>query len=115
MYAAYQSHQSCGGASASNVPWCSAVSCKSAASEAISISVLPFPARKPVCDLLQHPTVPVRIAERGTREVGAPSLRVEPRRHGHVYLADVHAATDEVVAGGVDVFDYDKRLLGRSR
>src|ERR1700729_3346852 len=37
MYAAYQSHQSCGGATASNAPGWSAVSCRSSARAAMSI------------------------------------------------------------------------------
>ena len=42
MYAAYQSHQSAGGATASNEPWCSDVSCRRSASAATSM-VTPAP------------------------------------------------------------------------
>src|SRR5690348_8411633 len=115
MYAAYQSHQSCGGATASNEPCCSAVSCKSAASEATSISVLPLTTGEPGSDLLEYPAISVGVAEGRAREIGAPSLRVETRGHGLLDHADVHAATDQVVPGDADVRDHEKRLLRGSR
>src|SRR3954454_4907118 len=86
MYAAYQSHQSCGGATSSNEPWRSDVSCRSSANEATSISVLPFPAWKPGRDLLELPAVAIRIAERRAGEVRAP-WRVEARRPALLNLA----------------------------
>src|SRR4051794_38156892 len=67
-------------------------------------SVLPFAAGEPGRDLLQQPAVAIRIAERRVREVRAPFL-LEARRPALVHLADVDAAADEIVAGGVDVVD----------
>src|SRR5947208_3237374 len=101
MYAAYQSHQSCGGATASNEPCRPDVSCNRSARDAMSISVLPFPAGEPGRYLLELPGVAIRIAERRAGEVRAPR-RVEARGPALRHLADVDAAADEIVAGGVD-------------
>src|SRR5436305_4194958 len=79
MYAAYQSHQLCAGATASNEPCCSDVSCNRSAREATSMSVLPFPPGKPGRDLLEQPSVAIRVAERRVREVRAPG-RLDARR-----------------------------------
>src|SRR3954452_11894628 len=115
MYAAYQSHQSCGGATASNEPWRSAVSCSRSAREATSMSVVPFPAGDPRRDLLEQPAVAVRVAERRVREVRAPFDRLEARGPALVHLADLDAAADEIVAGGVDVRDREQQPVGGSR
>src|SRR5437016_6070918 len=76
--------------------------------------LLPFAAGKARRDLLEQPAVPVWVLKRGKREVGT-TLRVAPanarvlhsvieRAAGVVeYLADVDAAGDQVLAGGVDV------------
>lgn len=71
-------------------------------------SVLPVPARKPRCDLLEEPAVAVRIAERGIREIGATfRVRVRARKKtapvAVEHLAYLDAAADEVVARCVDV------------
>src|SRR5882757_71845 len=105
MYAAYQSHQSCGGATASNAPWRSEVSCRRSARAATSISLVPRPAGKPLRDLLQQPAVAVGVAERGVREVRPVACVSAPRRPRFVHLTDVDAAADERLAGGIDVFD----------
>src|SRR3954466_15832265 len=69
----------------------------------MSISVVPFPAREPGRDLLEQPAVAVRVLERGEPEVRRPFRRLEAGRPLLVYLADLDAAADEVVPGGVDV------------
>src|SRR3954470_17374606 len=103
MYAAYQSHQSWGGAAFSKASWWSAVSCNRSASEATSMSVLPFPAGEPGRDLLEQPAVAVRVAERRVREVRAPG-QVEPGGlRPLLHLADVDTAADEIFPGGVEV------------
>src|SRR5258707_2074117 len=77
---------------------------------------LPLASGKPRRYLLKQPTVPVWILERAKREVG-PTLRVTPADawvlHSVVEgaagvvedLAHVDAAGDQVVAGGVAVFN----------
>src|SRR4051794_40808815 len=115
MYAAYQSHQSCGGATASNEPCCSAVSCSSSARAATSMSVLPLPAGEPGRDLLEHPAVAIRVAERCLREVRASLRRFDARGPPLLHRADIDAAADEVVAGGVDVVDHEDHALGGAR
>jgi hypothetical protein len=74
----------------------------------------PIAAWKARRDLLEQPAVPVWILKRGKREVGT-TFRVAPSDarvlHGVVKraadvvkdLADVDAAADQVVAGGVEV------------
>src|SRR3954447_8648233 len=114
MYAAYQSHQSCGGATASKAPCRSEVSCSRSASEPTSMSVLPFPAGEPGRDLLELPGIAVRVAERSAREVRA-SWRVEARGPALLHIADVHAPADEVVPGRVDVRDDEDHPGSRSR
>src|SRR5215475_13506546 len=106
-YAAYQSHQSCGGATASNEPWCSAVSCSRAASAATSMSVLPLPPGDPGRDLLEQPAVAIWVAERRVCEVGAACYRLEAGGSALVHLADVDAPADEIGPGGVDVGDRE--------
>src|SRR3954451_9519731 len=103
MYAAYQSHQSCGCATASNEPWRSAVSCSRSARDATSMSVLPFPAGDPRRDLLEQPAVAIRVAERGEHEVRPAFHRLEAGGTLLVDLADVDTAADELVAGGRDI------------
>src|SRR3954471_22386215 len=115
MYAAYQSHQSCGGATASNEPCRSAVSRSSSAREAMSMSVLPDAARDPGRDLLEQPAVAVRVAERRVREVRAPLDRLEARRTALVHLADLDAAADEILARRVDVLDREQHPVGGPR
>src|SRR5204863_8007289 len=78
--------------------------------------LLPFAAGKARRDLLEQPAIPVWILKRGKREVGT-TFRVAPSDarvlHGVVEgtagvvedLADVNAAIDQVLAGGVDVID----------
>src|SRR3954471_4148296 len=101
-YAAYQSHQSCGGEAFSKRSWCSAVSCSRSAREATSMSVLPFPARQPGRDLLEQPAVAVRVAERRVRKVRAPGQVGKPGGLRLLLdLADVDAAADEILPGGV--------------
>src|SRR3954447_15231555 len=115
MYAAYQSHQSCGGATASNEPCRSDVSCSRSAREATSMSVVPFTAGEPGRDLLELPAVAVRVAEPRAREVRAPSLRLEGRGTHLLHLGDVDAAADEIVAGGVDVPDDEDQPVSGAR
>src|SRR3954453_3695152 len=116
MYAAYQSHQSCSGAAASNSPWRPDVSCNSSASEATSTSVLPSPAGEPGRDLLEHPAVAVGVAERRSREVRALPFRgVEPRGPGLLHLAGVGAAADELVPAGIDVVNHQQHRLSGAR
>ena len=74
------------------------------------MSVLPFPPGEPGRDLLEQPAVAVRVAERRVREVRAPG-QVEPGGPTLVHLADVDAAADEIVPGGVDVFDREVQPL----
>src|SRR5690242_20285109 len=114
MYAAYQSHHSCGGATASNAPWRPDVSCKRSAREATSMSILPLTPREPLRDLLEFPAVAVRVAERCPGEVRAPR-RVKPRWARLVDLADVHATADQVGPDGIDVLDHEDHPLSRSR
>src|SRR5215208_1453288 len=113
MYAAYQSHQSWGGAAASNAPWRSDVSCSRSDSEAMSMSVLPFPAGEPGRDFLKQPAVAVRVAERRVYEVRAPFDRLEARGARLVRLADVGAPADQVVPGRLDVLDREDHPLSR--
>src|SRR5689334_6372495 len=114
MYAAYQSHQSCGGATASNAPWRIEVSSNSCERSATSTSGLPSPPREAVVDLLENPGVAVRVGERRGCPVGALAFRhVDARwRRHHLDVADRDAAADEVVAGGIDVADDQDRALG---
>src|SRR5215207_2518381 len=81
----------------------------------MSISVLPFPSGKPGRDLLEQPVVPVRVAERRVHEVRAPFYRLEAWGPLLVYLADVDAAADEIVPGGVDVLDREKQPVKGTR
>src|SRR4029434_9803419 len=91
---------------------------------------LPLAAGKPRLDLLKQPLVPVRVLERGEREVGT-TLRVAPADawvlHGVVEgeagvvedLAHLDAAGDQVVAGGLDIVHGEDQAvrqtgLGRS-
>src|SRR6266480_2378595 len=78
------------------------------------MSVLPFPAGEPGRDLLQLPGVAVRVAERRPREVRAPR-RVEARGPRLLHLADLDAAADEIVPGGVDVLDDQDQAISGSR
>src|SRR5215207_6079614 len=75
------------------------------------MSVVPSPPRHPGRDLLEQPAVAVRVAERRVREVRAPG-QVEPGRLRRlVDLADLDAAADEILSGGVDVLDRQVQLL----
>src|SRR3954454_15631555 len=75
------------------------------------MSVVPSPPGQPGRDLLKQPAVAVRVAERGVREVRAPG-QVEPGGlRLLLHLADVDAAADEILAGGVDVRDRQVELL----
>jgi hypothetical protein len=90
---------------------------------------LPLAAGEACRDLLQQPAVPVRILERGEREVGTPFgvapgdawvLDAVVEGAGGVVedLAHVDAASDEVVAGGVEVLHGEEqgvRRAGRPR
>src|SRR5206468_10204746 len=83
--------------------------------------LLPFAAGKACRDLLEQPAVSVWILKRGKREVGT-TFRVAPRHarvlHGVVEgaagvvedLADVDAASDQVLAGGVDVIHGEDQV-----
>src|SRR5215213_3294479 len=87
---------------------------------------LPLAAGKPRLDLLKKPAVPVRVLERGKREVGT-TLRVAPGDawvlHGVVEgaggvvedLAHVDAAGDQVVPGRVDVVHGEDQTVPRAR
>src|SRR5262245_56690436 len=87
---------------------------------------LPLAAGKSRLDLLEQPAVPVRILERGKREVGT-TLRVAPADawvlHGVVEgaagvvedLSNVDAVGDQVVAGGVDVVHGEGQAVRRAR
>src|SRR4051794_19113656 len=112
MYAAYQSHQSCGGAIASNGPWRRDVSCNSCARSATSMS---HPARETLGDFLQRPGVAVGIGEGCPAEIRA-ALRVDARHlpragFGVPDLAHLDAAADQLVAGGFDVVDGQQHAL----
>src|SRR5204862_6140209 len=73
MYAAYQSHQSCAGATASKEPWRSEVSCKRSVRVSTSpISVLPLSAAERRRDLLELPAVAYGVAARRLGVVGEP-------------------------------------------
>ena len=78
------------------------------------MSVLPFPAGEPGRDLLQQPAVAIRVAERRVREV-RPPWRVGARGPPVLHLADVDAAADEIVPGGVDVLDRQEQPAGPRR
>src|SRR4051794_23252217 len=114
MYAAYQSHQSCAGATASKRPCRSDVSCSSCASSSVApLSIATSPARKALGDLLQQEGVAVRVAERRERRVRATG-RIRPRKvpFGSQSLAvpdiaDLGAAADELGPGGFDVVDNE--------
>src|SRR3954447_16393021 len=114
MYAAYQSHQSCGGATASNSPCRIDVSCRSCESSATSISVVPDAPGNPGRELLEQPGVAVRVAERRIDEVRAPWDRFEPWRPALVRLGDVDAPADQLAAGGLDVLDGEDQPVGGS-
>src|SRR6266508_964749 len=85
------------------------------------VLLLPFAARKARRDLLKQPAVPVWIFKRSKREVGT-TFRIAPNDprvlHGVVEraagvvedLADVDAASDQVLAGGVDVIHGEDQL-----
>src|SRR5215213_1786009 len=86
---------------------------------------LPLAAGEPRLDLLKQPAVPVRVLERGEREVGT-ALRVAPAdarvlhrvvegAAGEVEdLAHVDAAGAQVFAGGVDVVHGEDEALRRA-
>src|SRR6478672_5584032 len=74
------------------------------------MSLLPFSAGEPGRDLLEHPAVAVGVAERRSREVRAPR-RVKARGPRLLHLADLDAAADEVVPGGIDVADHEDQPL----
>src|SRR3954447_19077537 len=75
------------------------------------MSVLPAAPGDPGRDLLEQPAVAVRVAERRVREVRAPR-QVEPRRLRRLlHVADVDAAAEEILPGGVDVLDRQVQLL----
>src|SRR5215207_3754009 len=87
---------------------------------------LPLAAGEPRRDLLEQPAVPVRVLERGEREVGtafgvAPADArvlqgvVEGAAGVVEDLAHVNAAGDEVGAGGVEVFYGEDEAVGRAR
>src|SRR4051812_22575152 len=68
MYAAYQSHQSCGGATASNEPWRSDVSCRSSASAATSMVMRTSVGCVTSASRLRAPLAPVEsLVLRGAR------------------------------------------------
>src|SRR5690349_18454997 len=72
------------------------------------MSVLPLPARQPRRDLLKQPGVAVRVAERRVREVRAPrGVRECGRLLLLLHLADVDAAAQEILTGGVDVLNRE--------
>src|SRR6476659_2566244 len=76
----------------------------------MSMSLLPFSAGEPGRDLLEHPAVAIRVAERRAREVRALFL-LEARWPRLLHLADLDAAADEVVPGGIDVGDHEDHPL----
>src|SRR5262249_17384742 len=87
---------------------------------------LPLAARKSRLDLLEQPAVSVRILERGKREVGKTMRGASPGPgvlHAVVEgaagvvedLANVDAAGDQVVAGGVDVVHGEGQAVRRAR
>src|SRR5687768_459560 len=78
------------------------------------MSVLPLPAGEPGRDLLEQPAVAIRVAERRVREVRAP-WQIEARGPTLVHLADIDAAADEIVPGGVDVFDREDQPVSGPR
>src|SRR5262245_26071569 len=78
------------------------------------MSVLPSPAGQPGGDLLQLPAVAIRVAEGCSGEVRA-SRGVEARRLHLLDLADVDAAIDQIMAGGLDVLDDQDVGLGGPR
>src|SRR3954447_2402632 len=75
------------------------------------MSVLPSAPGDPGRDLLEQPAVAVRVAEGGVREVRPPG-QVDPGGlRLLLHLADVDAAADEILPGGVDVLDRQVQLL----
>src|SRR5581483_34013 len=85
---------------------------------------------QPRCNLLQQPTVAVRIMERGKRSVTsmrriATARPKAPKQVGlvrasmHVaavkYFADFDAATEQVLSGGFNIRDGQVQALGRAR
>src|SRR4051794_12179292 len=79
------------------------------------LSVLPFPPGEPGRDFLEQPVVPVRVVERRVHEVRAPFYRFEARGPLLVDLADVDAAADEIVPGGVDVLNGENQPVKGTR
>src|SRR5262249_57134459 len=87
---------------------------------------LPLAAGKPRLDLLEQPAVPVRILERGEREVGT-TFRVTPSDawvlHGVVEreagvvedLAHLDAAGNQVVAGSLHLIHGEDQAVRQAR
>src|SRR3712207_5013853 len=101
MYAAYQSHQLCGGATVSNESWCSAVSCSRSAREATFMSVLSFPSGQPGRELFGAAAGVIGVTRRWVGEARASH---RPRSGGALaHLADIDTASDAIVPAGVDV------------
>jgi hypothetical protein len=77
--------------------------------------VLPLAARKPRLDLLEQPSVAVRVAERGIRLVGA-AFRIGAQNTAARQvedLADLDAPANEVGSRRVDVVDGQQQALNR--
>src|SRR5688572_29996811 len=86
----------------------------------------PFAAGEPLLDFLKLPAVPVRILERGEREIGT-AFRVAPGDTRFLHrvveraagvmedLTGVDAAADQLFAGGVDIFDGEDQLRRSGR
>src|SRR5690348_4606344 len=87
------------------------------------------PAREPLLDLLQHPTVAVGIAERRIRGIGA-ALRIRPRGMRFVasvkaraeaaagiveWFAHLDAVSEQFAAGRVDIRHYQNHTVDRAR
>src|SRR5205807_4761265 len=86
-----------------------------------AISSFPLAARQPLPDLLELPAIPIRILKRDKREIRA-ALRFAPR-DARIFLgiveraagivedlADVHATSLQVVAGGGDILHGEDQL-----
>src|SRR4030095_7783617 len=90
--------------------------CKARNVNGSCVHLLPFAAGKPRFNFLEQPAVPIWIFERGKREVGTTlwiatsdawvfSGAVEWTAGVLGYFADSCAASDQIVAGGIDVID----------
>src|SRR5262245_19092297 len=100
--------------------------CKARNVNGLCVQLLPFAAGKPRLNFLEQPAVSIGIFERSKREVGTTlwiatsyawvfSGAVEWTADVLEYFADFCAASDQIVAGGLDVIDGQRETLHRAR